>query len=61
MSRYCLVNKSTGSVENEIVWDGEQEIDVPEGYELIASSEGSGIGGRYDFETGRFDPPTPTE
>lgn len=59
MNRYCIVDKDTGEVVNEIAWDGEREFEIPEGFVTIESSEGSGIGGTYDFQQKKFIPPVP--
>lgn len=59
MSRYCIVDKKTGEITNEIAWDGQREFEVPDGSVVIESSDGSGVGGMYDFQQKKFIPPVP--
>ena len=59
MSNYAVVKN--GAVENIIVWDGVQEVSIPDA-ELILADENTRIGGTYDgtFHFVEFTPPEPT-
>ena len=57
MANYAVVKN--GAVENIIVWDGVQEVSIPDA-ELILADENTRIGGTYDGAF-HFVEPTPPE
>jgi len=56
MANYAVVKN--GAVENIIVWDGVQEVSIPDA-ELILADENTRIGGTYDGSFHYVVPPTP--
>jgi len=56
MANYAVVKN--GAVENIIVWDGVQEVSIPDA-ELILADENTRIGGTYDGSFHFVEPPVP--
>ena len=56
MANYAVVKN--GAVENIIVWDGVQELSIPDS-ELILADENTRIGGTYDGSFHYVVPPAP--
>ena len=56
MANYAVVKN--GVVENIIVWDGVQEVSIPDA-ELILADENTRIGGTYDGSFHFVEPPVP--
>ena len=56
MANYAVVKN--GNVENIIVWDGVQELSIPDA-ELILADENTRIGGTYDGSFHFVEPPVP--
>ena len=56
MANYAVVKN--GAVENIIVWDGVQEVSIPDA-ELILADENTRIGGTYDGAFHFVEPPIP--
>lgn len=61
---YAWVNKSTCLIENMIMWDGEQPLVLPDGYEIIEAPEIHGkwswLGIGWAYSNGQFiEPPAP--
>ena len=56
MANYAVVKN--GAVENIIVWDGVQEVSIPDA-ELILADENTRIGGTYDGSFHYVEPPVP--
>jgi len=56
MANYAVVKN--GAVENIIVWDGVQELSIPDS-ELILADENTRMGGTYDGSFHYVEPPVP--
>ena len=56
MANYAVVKN--GAVENIIVWDGVQELSIPDA-ELILADENTRMGGTYDGSFHFVEPPVP--
>lgn len=58
MNRYALINKTTGAIENIIVWDGVSEWTPPADVDAVQLSESDTayIGGTRNSD-GTFNPP----
>ncbi|QOF85440.1 MULTISPECIES: tail fiber assembly protein [unclassified Pseudomonas] len=54
MTNYAVINVETGIVENTVVWNGQEDWMVPDGYEVV-ETEDAGIG--WSYIKGAFSPP----
>lgn len=58
MKIFAVVNKTTGIVENTVLWDGKSNWQPPVGCEAVATTT-AGIG--WSYSEGKFTPPTDEE
>lgn len=55
MTNYAIINSTTGLVENSIIWDGQEDWAVPDGYEAVETEDAS-IG--WSYSNGKFTAPS---
>lgn len=51
MTNYAIINSATGLVENSVIWDGQEDWAIPDGYEAV-ETEYASIG--WSYSNGKF-------